>query len=40
MFWWKVANKCERRIAKKQKIILITCVLYENRVLAMSLDGW
>ena len=33
-------RKFGRRIAVKQQMIVITCVMYGNRVLAISLDGW
>ena len=33
-------RKFERGIAEKLKMIVITCVMYGNRVLAISLDGW
>ena len=33
-------RKFERGIAEKQKMFVITCVMHEIRVLALSLDGW
>ena len=37
-FWIEV-RKIERGIAEKLTFLVITCFIYENRVLAISLDG-
>ena len=38
--FWIETRKIERGIAEEPTVLVITCFMYENSVLAISLDGW